>query len=207
MKKQKIYIFFLSFIIIFSAIADDVSVNTLKCRLKKVNNLYVFFIQKISNIDGDVLEESQGELWVKSPNLFFWHMQNPEEMFLISDGKTLWHYFPGIKQVVAYWVDNICIDNIFQVLLSHDDLSVWNNYHISQKGDCFFLKPMYNNNLYIKNYVIKITDSGIIEQFSFVEFDERFVHYYLSKHDNNEIDVSRFCFDIPKDVQLDDQRK
>ena len=43
----------------------------------------------------------EGELWVKRPNLFNWHMTSPDESVLVSDGQTLWFYNPFVEQVTA----------------------------------------------------------------------------------------------------------
>ncbi len=43
----------------------------------------------------------RGDLWVKRPNLFNWHMTQPDESVLVSDGKTLWFYNPFVEQATA----------------------------------------------------------------------------------------------------------
>lgn len=206
MIKQLIYIFIINIITIFSVIADDTSKKILQNRLNKIDNLYVRFIQKINNIDSAILEEYQGELWIKRPNFFYWHMMYPEENFLISDGETLWFYVSSIKQVTAFWIKSVIIDNIFWALITDNNILIWNNYDVSQQGDLFFLQATCSD-INIKDCEIEITNCGIIRRFSFVEFNGQSIDYYLSEQNNNEINVSQFFFNIPKDVQLDDQRK
>ncbi|URJ25524.1 outer membrane lipoprotein chaperone LolA [Blochmannia endosymbiont of Camponotus sp.] len=205
MMQQIIYAVFLSVIVVTTVIADDASVFVLQNRLKKINNLYVHFIQKVINSDNDMVLECRGELWIKRPNLFNWHMISPEENFLISDGKTLWFYIPSIKQVTAYRLRNFS-DNIFFMLFSSNNIYEWNEYTVSQQGDFFYLIPI-SNNFNLKECRIKITDRGTIEKFSFFEEKGQHVDYYLLDQNNNDIDIGKFYFIPSKDIQLDDQRK
>ncbi|WP_331828190.1 outer membrane lipoprotein chaperone LolA [Candidatus Blochmannia sp. SNP] len=205
MINQVIYAIFLSIAVIISAIADDTSVITLRNRLKKINDFYARFTQKVINANNDILLESHGELWVKRPNLFNWHMIFPEENFLISDGKTLWFYIPFIKQVTAFWLQNFS-NNIFFMLFSDNNMCKWDNYNVIQKGDFFCLIPM-RDNCGLQEYRVTITDSGAIKQFSVCEKKDQYVDYHLLDQNNNAIDIRKFYFDFSEDIQLDDQRE
>lgn len=200
-----ICIFLINIFIFCFAVSDKNSVLTLQNRLSKINNVYVYFSQKISSVDKNIFREYQGEIWIKRPNLFYWHMIYPEESFLISDGQKLWFYIPAIQQVTIYCAKKIS-DNIFLMLFINNDISIRNYYDVSQKGDYFFLQSICNN-INIKECKIKITNYGIIKQFSFIEYNGEYIDYYFSKQNNDEIDVTKFSFNIPKDIQLDDQRE
>ncbi|MCC3263291.1 outer membrane lipoprotein chaperone LolA, partial [Paenibacillus polymyxa] len=50
------------------------------------------------------MQDGQGDLWVKRQNLFNWHMPQPDESVLVSDGKTLWFYNPFVEQATATWL-------------------------------------------------------------------------------------------------------
>lgn len=189
---------------VFFIIAENIPTTTLQSRLDKINNLYVHFVQKSNNIDRNTVKEYRGEFWIKRPNLFFWHITYPEENFLISDGMTLWFYTPIINQVTAYCIQSIS-DNFFWMLF-FSNKTFWNNYNVYQQGDYFSLKPICDH-VNIKECKIKITEHGIFEYFSVVDSYGECINYYLSKQNNDEIDISQFIFNIPKDVQLDDQRK
>ncbi|URJ31102.1 outer membrane lipoprotein chaperone LolA [Blochmannia endosymbiont of Camponotus sp.] len=205
MINQVIYAVFLSIIIMMPAISDDTSVITLRNRLKKINDFYARFTQKVISANNDILLEAYGELWVKRPNLFHWHMISPEENFLISDGKTLWFYIPFIKQVTAYWLQNFS-DNIFFMLFSDNNAYKWDNYNVIQQGEFFYLIPI-RDNCNLQEFRVKITDCGTIEQFSVFEKKDQYVDYYLLDQNNNTIDIKKFYFDVSKDIQLDEQRE
>lgn len=206
MIKQLILIYFISvnFLTVNFVLADDASSLILQHRLGKINNLYMHFIQKINDVDKNILGECHGELWIKRPNLFYWHTMHPEEHFLISDGEALWFYVPIVKQVTVYCMKSIS-DNIFWVLFIGNNTSVWHNYNVFQQGDYFFLNPV-NDSIKIKECKIKITNDGIIEHFNITESNGECIDYYLSEQNNYEIDIFKFSFNVPNDVQLDDQR-
>lgn len=102
MKKMAIACALLSSVVASSVWADAAS--SLKSRLDKVSSFHATFTQKVTDGSGAAVQEGQGDLWVKRPNLFNWHMTQPDESILVSDGKTLWFYNPvcrtGYRHVV-----------------------------------------------------------------------------------------------------------
>lgn len=205
MINRVIYTICLSISIIISAVADDTAVVTLRNRLKKINDFYARFTQQVINANNGILLQSHGELWIKRPNLFNWHMISPEENFLVSDGKTLWFYIPLIKQVTAYWLHNFS-DNIFFMLFSDNNVHKWDDYNVSQKEDFFYLIPVHDN-CNLQECRVEITDCGTIRQFSIFEKKDQYVDYYLLDQNNNTIDVRKFYFTISEEIQLDEQRE
>lgn len=204
MIKSLIYIFLINIYMSHFVIGDSESFVILKNRLNKINNLYVHFIQKYSTSNGEILEKCQGEFWMKRPNLFYWHMIFPEESFLIFDGQILWFYIPVINQVTIYSAESIT-NSIFWMLFFNDNKLMQCSYNIFQKEDNFFLKPVYNN-IDMREYDIKITDCGMLQQFSVIEYYGDRISCYLSQHDSSDIDISKFSFKLSKDIQIDDQR-
>lgn len=75
--------------------------SDLKSRLDKVSSFHASFTQKVTDGSGNAVQDGQGDLWVKRPNLFNWHMTQPDESVLVSDGKTLWFYNPFVEQATA----------------------------------------------------------------------------------------------------------
>lgn len=199
-------IYFWVFFFSFAAEADVIASCDLKNRLNQINSFYTRFIQKINISHENTIELSQGELWVKYPNLFHWHITSPEENFLISDGDTLWFYVPIIKQVTAYCLNNNNFDNILFKLLFNHDCYEWNYYDVSQKNNWFDLKPILNNIQHLKEYRIEISNCGIITQFSVIEKDGQQIDYYFFNQHHGSVSAEKFHFTISEDIQLDDQR-
>ncbi|OCA54397.1 outer membrane lipoprotein chaperone LolA [Photorhabdus namnaonensis] len=182
----------------------DASQN-LQDRLGKVNSFHASFTQTVTSDDGATIQEGEGQLWVKRPNLFNWHMTSPDESVLVSDGKTLWFYNPFVEQVTANWLKDATGNTPF-MLITRNDAKDWSQYKISQQGNDFELTP---NNVAgnLKRFSITVTTDGAIQKFSAIEQDGQKSAYQLKGQQNTHVDVAKFSFTLPKGVTLDDQRQ
>ena len=114
MKKIAITCALLSSLVASSVWADAAS--DLKSRLDKVSSFHASFTQKVTDGSGAAVQEGQGDLWVKRPNLFNWHMTQPDESILVSDGKTLWFYNPFVEQATATWLKDATGNTPFMLI-------------------------------------------------------------------------------------------
>ncbi|WP_395480047.1 outer membrane lipoprotein chaperone LolA [Candidatus Curculioniphilus buchneri] len=204
MKKIFEFSFLLLTFITTSALGDDA--HALQSRLSQINNFYASFIQQIIDNKGIKVEEGQGELWVKRPNLFNWHIISPNENILISDGKTLWVYNPLLKQVNANWLKNIADNNVPFLLMIRNNIADWKQYNIHKERDVFYLIPKYDRSN-LRQFTIQITSNGTIENFMYLDQDNQLIAFQLTHQNFNPINVEKFHFTIPNHVILDDQRQ
>ncbi len=166
----------------------------LKNRLDKVSSFHASFTQKVTDGSGAAVQEGQGDLWVKRPNLFNWHMTQPDESILVSDGKTLWFYNPFVEQVSATWLKDATSNTPFMLIARN------------QTSDDFVLTPKTSaGNL--KQFTINVGRDGTIHQFSAVEQDDQRSSYALKSQQNGSVDMNKFTFTPPQGVTVDDQRK
>ncbi|AKC32166.1 outer membrane lipoprotein chaperone LolA [Candidatus Pantoea carbekii] len=203
---MKLLIIICSFLIGCSskiALAD--ASNNLQYRLNQVNSFHVFFSQTVTDTNGVNIHNGKGELWVKHPNLFNWHIQLPDENFIISDGKNLWFYNPYISQVSVNFLQNM-IDNTPFILFTRNKKSDWKNYTIKQQGDQFEVIPKANDTN-LKKFTITVTSLGIIRKFSTIEQDGQCNSYQFDNQNNGEINSDKFIIKFPKWVTVDDQRE
>ncbi|MCT8343945.1 MULTISPECIES: outer membrane lipoprotein chaperone LolA [Photorhabdus] len=179
--------------------------QNLQERLGKVNSFHASFTQTVTSDDGATIQEGEGQLWVKRPNLFNWHMTSPDESVLVSDGKTLWFYNPFVEQVTANWLKDATGNTPF-MLITRNDAKDWSQYKISQQGNDFELTP---NNVTgnLKRFSITVTMDGTIQKFSAIEQDGQKSAYQLKGQQNTHVDAAKFSFTLPKGVTLDDQRQ
>lgn len=203
MRKTLIACCLLSGVISSAAYADAAS--TLQQRLGKVNSFHASFTQKVTSAEGTAVQEGEGELWLKRPNLFNWHMTVPDESVLVSDGETLWFYNPFVEQVTATWLKGATGNTPFMLIASNNPTD-WQQYHIQQQGDDFELTPK-NASGNLKQFAISVTGSGTIKSFTAVEQDGQRSAYSLKEQQSGPIDASKFTFTPPKGVTLDDQRQ
>jgi len=183
--------------------ADDAP--ALQSRLNKVNSFHASFTQTVTDGSGANVQQGQGELWVKRPSLFNWHMTAPDESTIISDGKTLWFYNPFVEQVSATWLKNATSNTPF-MLIARNQSSDWKNYNVKQQGDHFALTPK-NGGGNLKQFSIDVTPEGTINQFSAIEQDGQRSNYQLKSQKNGAIEAAKFQFTPPKGVTVDDQRQ
>ncbi|WMY96558.1 MAG: outer membrane lipoprotein chaperone LolA [Arsenophonus sp.] len=174
----------------------------LQIRLNKINSFYANFIQNVISIDGNIIQEGKGELWIKRPNLFHWHLTSPDENFLIADGKNLWFYNPLIKQVTISLLKETMVNTPF-ILITRKNAIDWKSYHVIQNDNKFILKGKKNNQFF---FSITIKLNGTIQEFSTVEENGQKISYNFKRQALNNIDKKKFQFIPPKDVTIDDQR-
>lgn len=202
MKKLLTVCCLLSAFVVTSAFADVRS--DLQARLDKVNTLEADFTQTVYAADGVKIQSGQGKLWLKRPSLFRWHMTEPDESILVSDGKTLWFYNPFVEQVTITRLKEVTEDTPF-MLISRNNAADWGNYSIMQTGDKFELTPKPNK-ASLKPFTINVKKNGQIDSFVAKELDGQHSTYVLTKQSTASIDVAQFTFIPPKGVTIDDQR-
>ncbi|MBT0722070.1 outer membrane lipoprotein carrier protein LolA [Tatumella sp. TA1] len=203
MKKMTVATGLMASLLSLHAFADDAS--ALQSRLNKVNSFHASFTQTVTDGSGANVQQGQGELWVKRPSLFNWHMTAPDESTIISDGKTLWFYNPFVEQVSATWLKNATSNTPF-MLIARNQSTDWKNYNVQQQGDHFALTPKTGGGN-LKQFSIDVTPEGTINQFSAVEQDGQRSNYQLKSQKNGAIEASKFQFTPPKGVTVDDQRQ
>ncbi|PHI31392.1 outer membrane lipoprotein chaperone LolA [Budvicia aquatica] len=179
--------------------------SDLQSRLSKVSSFHASFSQSVKDANGTAIQDGEGELWVKRPNLFRWHMTSPDDSILVSDGKTLWFYNPFVEQVTATNLNSVTGDTPF-MLITRNDSADWNNYNVKQKGDEFELTPKAGKSS-LKAFSISVTPDGTIKGFVAVEQDNQRSTYVLKGQQSGSVDASMFTFTPPAGVTLDDQRQ
>ncbi len=163
------------------------------------------FAQTVMSANGKNVQQGNGKLQIKRPNLFRMDTKSPQETQIIADGQTLWFYDPFVEQVTANWVKD-AVNNTPFVLLTSNDKSHWAQYSVEQKSDTFVLTPKAKNSN-IKQFDIRIDESGVLKGFSTIEKDGQSNQYVLRNISNQNLDSALFKFSVPKGVELDDQRK
>lgn len=186
-----------------SVLAD--ATQDLQNRLAKVNSFYAHFSQTITSSDGAEVQQGAGELWIKRPNLFNWHMTSPDESVLISDGQTLWFYNPFVEQVTATWLKNTTGKTPF-MMITCNNANDWKQYQVRQKGDDFEL-TLKSSSGNLKQFAINVTHSGTIRSFTAVEQDGQRSTYVLKSQQEVSADATKFTFIPLQGVTLDDQRQ
>lgn len=90
------------------------------------------FKQTLSNARGDIVERSNGTLYLKNPGEFHWAYKEPYTQSIITDGTTLWIYDEDLEQVT---IKNISgeMDNTPAAILSGSE-NLADHFQIIDKG-------------------------------------------------------------------------
>lgn len=172
----------------------------LQSRLNKMTQFYAQFHQKIYE-DGFLIQEGKGQFWLKRPNLFYWEMQDPDASFIVSNGKTVWYYTPAIKQVTLMNFDQSVNGDLLQLLTDNQSVS-WSQYQVSQTEQTFTLTPRDPAQM---AFQLEIEPSGKLTKIVMIEEDQT-TEYALFNQSTRAIAPSKFEFEIPPKVTIDDQR-
>ncbi len=173
-------------------------------RLAKVKGFTAQFEQRVTSPEGKLISKGEGELAMRRPNLFRWETQKPEEIYLISDGITLWYYSPFIEQVTAMWLNSATEQTPF-VLLTRNDANEWKQYKVEQKGNTFTLVPKKATTM--SEFKVNVGKNGKINAFSVIEQDGQKSHFKLRDLVVQLPELSKFKFTPPKGAEIDDQRQ
>lgn len=70
-----------------------------------VQNFEATFEQQLVSPEGDVLQQSSGDVWLQRPDRFRWDYRKPYPQLIVSDGTKVWVYDSELEQVTVKGVD------------------------------------------------------------------------------------------------------
>jgi outer membrane lipoprotein carrier protein len=185
----------------------SVAKQALMARLSGFEHFSAAFSQQVIDEEHNILQEGQGKLSVKKPNLVYWQTEQPEESVIVSDGNTLWFYDPFIEQATAYRVD-ASVANTPILLLTSTDEALWQQYSVSQINNDDFLIHANDINSRVKTLELNfVSESAMLKGFSIVDSTGQLSVIKLTNVAIDQaIEPSLFQFILPDGVYLDDQR-
>lgn len=173
--------------------------------LSTLENMSANFHQTIVDVDGNVLQEGQGNFVLAKPDLVKWQTVSPDESTITSDGETLWLFDPFIEQVTAYSLAKSIVNTPILLLTSTDD-TLWQQYNINQKNATTFEVIAKDSNAQVKQLTLSFKQ-GVLNQFIIFDATGQQSQFTLTDiKANQEIDTAIFKFELPEGVLLDDQR-
>jgi len=184
------------------ALSDDAL--QLKDKLAVFKQINANFLQRVSNAQGKLLNESRGEMTILRPGKFHWQVQMPEEELIVSDGKTIWYYSPFIEQVTLINFSDAITNTPFALLAGASD-EQWENYTVRQQEQQFIVSNA--NAAQSTTFIFEFDSSDNISKFVVIEALGQRSEFLLT-HINEQkvVTDALFDFQIPADVEVDDQR-
>jgi len=109
----------------------------LQALLSPVQSLQGKFTQTLSDVDNNLIQETEGEFAVQRPGKFYWHTAAPFEQILVTDEKTLWLFDPDLEQVTIRANDQR-LQQTPLLILSGDTDVLSENFLVEQLSDQLF---------------------------------------------------------------------
>ncbi|MCF1439470.1 MAG: outer membrane lipoprotein chaperone LolA, partial [Shewanella sp.] len=122
----------------FSAAADDAT--SLKQKLGHLNAVSADFQQTVTDVNDRQIQQGEGVIALAAPNRLYWHLTSPDESMIVADGKDVWIYNPFAEEVTVMGIDDVIAASPIALLVQQDD-KVWQDYSVTQQGDCYQIKP------------------------------------------------------------------
>ncbi|MBV1878187.1 MAG: outer membrane lipoprotein chaperone LolA [Pseudomonadales bacterium] len=133
------------------AVAEQSRSGQLHSRLSQVQSMHARFVQRTAGSYNEILQASEGQLWLGSGAKFRIETQLPFQQILVSDGSSFWNFDRDLDQVViAPLAKDIKQVPILLFGNTNDQLS--ENYTIdffeSEGEENFVLKPRSTDSLF-----------------------------------------------------------
>jgi outer membrane lipoprotein carrier protein len=169
-----------------------------------LHNFQATFTQRVTDADGEVLQEAQGNIVLKQPNRLYWQLDAPYESVMIADGDTLWNVDPFVEQVVA--IDQAqAVKNNPLILLTQPLSDAWDTFTVSRQNNTFVIQTIQTDSP-ITRLTLNFQGEALValsmqdsqQQTSVLEFSDA--------RQNQTIADSVFTFHLPQGFDLDDQR-
>ena len=187
----------------FSVTAEPVETELRKL-LADYDGFTAEFNQQVKDTNDNLLHSASGKLVFKQPGKFIWQIVKPEEELLMSNGKTLWWFNPFLEQVSIFDAEDAVATTPFALLVSQQD-EVWNKFSITKLESGFLVKPKNDNNSQVSQLSIYF-DDFLLNEIVITDRTQQTSSYVLNKQKfKKKLDVS-FDFEIPDDIEIDDQR-
>ena len=119
-------------------------------RLQAVQRYVADFTQTVYGVRGEMLEESQGHVWLDRPR-FKWVVEDPYPQVLVTEGDELKLYDPDLEQLTVRPLEEALEDTPVS-LLTRDAVAITERYTIMQIDDAagasFVIEPDSDETLY-----------------------------------------------------------
>jgi outer membrane lipoprotein carrier protein len=187
----------------FAAQTADAA-DSLKNRLGNLHSFQAKFTQRVTDANGEVLQEATGNIVLQQPNRLFWQLDEPYESVMIADGQTLWNVDPFVEQVVAVEQAQAVKNNPL-ILLTQPHSDAWDAFNVSREEDRFIIQTVHTDSP-ITRLTLEFEGKALValsmqdsqQQTSMLEFSDA--------RQNQTIADSIFTFHLPQGFDLDDQR-
>jgi outer membrane lipoprotein carrier protein len=193
-----------SFASSFSLLAEPAETELRKL-LADYDGFTADFNQEVKDTKNNLLHSASGKLVFKQPGKFIWQINEPEEELLLSNGETLWWFNPFFEQVSIFDAADAVSTTPFALLVSQND-EVWNKFTITELESGFMIKPKDENDSQVSQLAVYF-DEFLLNEIVITDRTQQTSSYILKNQAFNKSLSVGFDFEIPEDIEIDDQRQ
>ncbi len=190
--------------------SDAEAISHLKAILGTVSSLHGNFNQKIINEKGKILQQTQGQMWLKKPGQFRWEVLGHSKRTVVSDGKQVWDFDPDLEQVTVQSLPKKKGSMPIYFLTGQVD-TLDNDFIIKSYGEngkcmqncdqCFELIPKASSSSFQWLHV-GFKNNSLKELELFDQMGQRSLFSFQNLAKNASISAQHFRFTPPKGVDV-----
>jgi outer membrane lipoprotein carrier protein len=151
-----------------------------------------------------------GYLWVKKPGLMRWSYSSPRKKELVCDGKKIWIYDPGYKQVFWRDVKTSAVPSAVSFLWGKGNIT--NEFYVKIVAGSKYAKPgskvlwlkpkIPNSNYEHLLFVINSKTAVVMESVVYDHLSNKNHYFFMNPQANTGVPNSQFRFTPPAGVRV-----
>ena len=183
------------------------STELLQGYLANIHTYSAKFNQELTDRMGQVLSSGAGHIYLQRPDRFMMHTTEPDEIALYTNGSDIYYYDEAVNQLTISSLSNLGSNNPLLLLTNSEDVS-WSDYYITHDELRFTLVPTNQsefNSITISFKQANDSESLLIESLS-IRMEDGNTNFYLFTDAKEQVSEKSFNYQLPEDVEIDDQR-
>jgi outer membrane lipoprotein carrier protein len=172
-------------------------------RLQALAEYTATFNQSVYGVRGEVLEHSQGRVWLERPR-FKWVVDDPYPQTLLIDGERLQLYDPDLEQLTVRSLDEALKDTPVSLLTS-ESVALSDDFRIMRigddAGDSFVVEPTSDDTLY-REIVLHFDENGLSGLDILDHLGQRTEVRFAPDPESLPIDAATFTLDVPPGTDI-----
>ena len=145
------------------AMADEKATTELRTLLSHISQYKADFKQTITDTEGNVVHEANGNIVLARPDKLRWETVSPDENLLVADGSTVWNIDPFVEQVTIIDQNKAVKDNPIMLITATDD-ETWSKFVVRKAdavSDEYFVTPV-NQEGQIRELTLIFSDEALV---------------------------------------------
>ena len=162
------------------------------------------FTQKVRSQDGRVQDQTQGEVWLQSPDKLRWVYTGDFPETIVADGNNIWIYDESLQQVTIKPQSDQASDSPLMILA--DVSRIDQQFHVTELGDFedMLLLELKSQDAEaeFERILLGLDSSGIRMMAMEDAFGQRTEIHFQNSRRNPPVDAQLFEFTPPEGVDV-----